>query len=101
ENFAHGVDAEYAVLIRHQRRDLGRLIRIVFLFLGVQEMLLLQYRMQLAKGFENGGFARKIEIPIFCQQALENQLMCRASAEADISAFMLHDLVVAAVELRR
>ena len=53
EDLAHRVDAEDAVLVRDQRRHLGRLVGVVLLLLGIQEVLLLEDRVQLAEGLED------------------------------------------------
>ena len=72
------------MLVRDQRGDLRRLVGVVFLFLRIEKMLFLQDRVQLAERFEDRGFGGEIEIPVLGQQALENELVRGAAAQADV-----------------
>jgi len=49
--------------------------------------------MELAKGFENGALGREIEVLVLGKKALEDELMRSASAQADVGALVMDDLV--------
>src|SRR6266542_125325 len=101
EHLAHRIDAEDAVPVRDQRSDLRRLVGIVFLLLRVEEVLLLQDRMQLAEGLEDSALAVKIELVVLGEQALEHELVRGAAAKTDVGVLVTDDLLRRPVVLRR
>src|SRR5439155_20429821 len=101
EDLAHRVHAEDAAAIGDQRRDLRRFVGIVLFLLGVEEMLVLENRMQLAEGLEDRGLAAEIELLVLRKQAFEHELMRRADAQSHVPYAVAYDIVVDAVELGR
>jgi len=68
------------VLVGHERGDLRRLVGIVFLLFRIEEVLLLEDRVQLAKGLEDRRLVGEVEIVVLGEEALENELVRGAAA---------------------
>jgi len=100
EDFAHRVHAEDAVLVGDERGDLRRLVRVVLFLFGIEEMLLLQDRVQLAKRLEDRGLVGEVEIAVLGEQALEHELVRGAAAKPDVVPLVMDDLFEASIVLR-
>ena len=89
------------MLVRDERRHLRRFVRIVFLLLGIEKVLLLEDRMQLPERLEDPRLVREIEVALLGEQAFEDELVRRRSAEADVGVAVPDDLVVGPVMTSR
>lgn len=67
----------------HRRANLTGFVWIFFIFPGVQEASLFQYRIQLAEGFKNPRLAVKPHIRRLRQQIGQYQMMRSATAHPD------------------
>ena len=52
---------------------------------GIEEVLLLQDRVQLAEGLEDRRLGREVEVAVLGEQALEHELVRGAAAQADVA----------------
>src|SRR5262249_23745998 len=100
EHLAHRIDAEDSLGVGDQRGDLRRFVGVVLFLLGIEEVLFLEDRMQLAERLEDRGLAAEVEFLVLREQALEHELMRSAAAQTDVGVPVFDDLVVDAVELR-
>ena len=62
EHLAHRIDAEDAVRVGDERGDLRRFVGIVLLFLRIEEVLLLEDRVQLAERLEDARLVGEVEV---------------------------------------
>ena len=57
--------------------------------------------MQLAEGLEDRRLVGEVEVGVLREQALEDELVRGAAAQADVAAVVVEDLLGRLVELRR